>query len=350
MSIVRKIFAVLLGISVFLSCEKEGRTIFVEIEEEASENRDMVFFVSKKGSLGDISYVDEIYRGVVKGAGDCNLMVSVVDLPADTASTISTIQYLLDYMQTEKKDRKALVVMANDNLEPILHKYESLLTRASNVDLLLCESGDTTLPVYTLRLPQYGVYYQAGMVARDFLSDTGAIEIVNANQTETNIADMGNAFRQALMDCGSEIVMKESWLTGTSGGYDKADITYQMSYSLDKTCDMVIPLCGGSSQGFYRYNRENPESFYTVGVDADMQLYSPRVPFSVVKHMDSVLEDWITAWWSDEQETPERHLDLGLASGYTEIVVADDYKDSLEGIAEMYYDLALQKEEDYEKE
>ena len=68
MSIVRKIFAVLLGISVFLSCEKEGRTIFVEIEEEASENRDMVFFVSKKGSLGDISYVDEIYRGVVKGA------------------------------------------------------------------------------------------------------------------------------------------------------------------------------------------------------------------------------------------------------------------------------------------
>ncbi len=348
MNLIRRIGCALLGMLLLLSCEKEGRTIYIAIDED-DEIRDMVFFVSKKGSLGDSGYVDAIYRGVVRGANSCNLMVASLELPTDGDNTIDIIEAMLDFMQNEQKDRKALVVIANDNLEPLLHEYESMLTKAPNVDFLLCESDDTTLPVYTLRLPQYGVYYQAGMLAKELMSGTGMVKIVNANSGETELADMGKGFTRAIEDSGAEIAVDNAWLSEDSGGYDQAGLTYQMSYEIDKTYDMVIPLCGGSAQGFYRYNRENPESFYTLGVDTDMQLYSERVPFSIVKHLDDVLEDWISDWWSGEQ-TPARHQDLGLASGRTEIVISDLFMDQLDGLADKYYDAAVKMEEEYEKQ
>jgi basic membrane lipoprotein Med (substrate-binding protein (PBP1-ABC) superfamily) len=329
---------------ILLACEKEGKTVYINTDED-DVDRDMVFFVSKKGSLGDKGYVDALYRGVVRGANGCNLMLSLVEFPSDTSKAFVTLEYMLDYMQNDKPDRSALVVIANDNFEPVLHRYESLLTRAQNVDFLLCESSDTTLPIYTLRIPQYGVYYQAGLLASEGLSDVDSILIVSANPAEKSIAEMSAGFTQAIKDCGTNIYVENTYLSETSGGYDEASYTYQQSYEIDKRFDLVVPLCGGTAQGFYRYNRENPDSFYTLGVDTDMQLYSTRVPFSVVKHLENVMEDWITNWWLDDIE---QHQDLGLSSEATGIVVADSYKASLDGIAEKYYDTAVKKEKEYE--
>ena len=331
---------------ILLACEKEGKTVYINTDEDEVD-RDMVFFVSKKGSLGDIGYVDALYRGAVRGANGCNLMLSLVEFPSDTAKAFVTLEYMLDYMQKDKPDRNALVVIANDNFEPVLHRYGSLLTKAPNVDFLLCESGDTTLPIYTLRIPQYGVYYQAGLIASEGLADVDSVLIVSANPTEKGITEMREGFTRAIKDSGANIYVENTYLSETSGGYDLASQTYQQSYTIDKNFDLVIPLCGGSAQGFYRYNRENPESFYTLGVDTDMQMYSTRVPFSVVKNLEDVLEEWIINWWNDNVEQ-RMHQDSGLAAGATGIVVADAYKESLDGIAVKYYDTAVKKEEEYE--
>ncbi len=347
MNVIKRVSSVIVCMLLFFSCVKEGNTIYIEIDED-DEDRDMVFFVSKKGSLGDIGYVDALYRGVVQGANTCNLMLSLVELPADTLKTISTLEYLLNYMQTEKQDRNALVVIANDNLEPLLHQYESILTKAPNVDFLLCESSDTTLPIYTLRIPQYGVYYQAGRLVCECLADADSILIVSANPSESNIADMSKGFMQAVKDCGSSVYVENVFLSATAGGYDQADYVYRQSYEIDERFDMVIPLCGGSAQGFYRYNRENPESFYTIGVDTDMQLYSPRVPFSVVKKLDSVMSGWIETWWEDEPQA--MHQEFGLKAGGTELVIADAFKDQIGERAEKFYQMAVEKEENYENQ
>lgn len=347
MDIIRRACTVIFGMTLLLSCVKEGKTIYVEIDED-DEDRDMVFFVSKKGSLGDIGYVDALYRGVVKGANTYNLMVSLVELPTDTTKIISTLEYMLDYMQNEKKDRKALVVIANDNLEPLLHKYSSVLTKASNVDFLLCESSDTTLPIHTLRIKQYGAYYLAGRMVGEGLSDVDSVLIVNANPNEAGLAEMREGFTQAIEDSGAKVSIENTYLSETSGGYDQASYVYQRSYEIDKKYDLVIPLCGGTAQGFFRYNRENADSFYTVGVDTDMQLYSPRVPFSVVKSLDKVLEDWMSHWWIKDQQVPG-HTVISLASGNTGIIVADSYKAQLDKVAEKYYQTAIEKEENHEK-
>lgn len=348
MKFLKKVGSVIVYCLLLLSCEKEGRTIYINTDEDETAS-DMVFFVSKKGSLGDIGYVDALYRGVVKGANGCGLLVSLVELPSDTTRTLSTLQYMLNYMQTEKQDCNALVVIANDNLEPFLHRNEAILTQAPNVDFLLCESADTTLPIYTLKIPQYGAYYQAGRLVAEGLEAVDSVLIVSANPNESALAEMRDGFCQAIKDCGVGIYVENTYLSETSGGYDQATYAYQQSYDIDKHFDMVIPLCGGTAQGFYRYNRENPASFYTVGVDTDMQLYSTRVPFSVVKNLDTVMEEWIYNWWKEDIEVPG-HTEFGLSSEGTGIVISDSWKEELDGIPERYYNIAVEKEKEYENQ
>ena len=344
MKFLKRAGLVLLSVASLLSCTKEGKVIYVIPDED--EARGLVYFVTRQGSLGDVGYMDDMYRGVVRGAQSCNMMFSIVELPSDTLKAVSSISSLLDYMQTEESGRKALVVLANDDLEPLLHRYDTLLTRASNVDFLLAESSDTTLPLYSLRIPQYGVYYQAGRLVAEGFDDVSKILSVRANTGNTILGEMYDGFSAAIADSGSEITVNDTALSDSTGGYDDAALAYKMSYGLEEAYDMVLPLCGGTAQGFFRYNRENSGSFYTLGVDCDMQLYSPRVPLSVVKNIGNAVEDWIFRWWSGE-EMPS-HEDLGLSSGYPEIVIADAYKDRLGGIADKYYDKALEEERKYE--
>ncbi len=338
--------SLMIGALLLFSCQKEGKTVYVTADGDDAA-RDMVFFVSKKGQLGDLGYVDALYRGVVKGALSCDLMVSLVELASDTSKTVTTLDYMLDYMQKEKADRRAVVVIANDNLEGLLHRYEQVLTKAPNVDFLLCESRDTTLPIYTVRIPQYGVWYQAGMLASKGLPEVDSVLIVNANAAEEELRDMSGGFCDAVRQSGSGIYVENTWLKESSGGYDLAAETYRQSYDIDSIYNMVVPLCGGSAQGFFRYNRENPESFYTLGVDTDMQFYSQRVPFSVVKHLEQIMQNWIYDWWNGK-ETMALHQEFGLEKGGTEIVIADSYEDLLGPLAAKYYELAVQKEREYE--
>lgn len=327
-----------------LSCKKEGNIIYIDPDED-DEMQNLVYFVTRKGALGDVGYMDDMYRGAVRGAQDCGLLFSLVELPSDTLKAVSTIEYMLDYMQNEEPDRKALVILANDSLEPLLHRYEALLTRASNVDFLLAESDDTTLPAYTLKILQYGIYYQAGRLVAEGLGDVDKILIATANPDIPGLDAMTGGFSDARADSGSDSGLSVFSFSQTTGGYDEASAAYKMSYSLDEEYDLVLPLCGGTAQGFFRYNRENPESFYTIGIDCDMQLYSPRVPFSVVKHIGDAVQDWIYAWWQGEKMPSHQVLDL--SSGYSELVVSDSFESRLAALSDRYYDKALEEERKY---
>ncbi len=339
-----RVVAALWFLSSLLSCTKEGNVIYVDIDGD-DELCDLVYFVTRKGALGDVGYMDDMYRGVVRGAQSCGLLLSLVELPSDTLKAVSTIEYMLDYMQDEVPERKALIILANDSLEPLLHEYEALLTRASNVDFLLAESDDVTLPAYTLKMLQYGIYYQAGMLVADGLGDVDEVLIARANPYTPGLDAMIGGFSGAIADSGANVELTAISFSETVGGYDEASTAYRMSYSLDGRFGLVLPLCGGTAQGFFRYNRENPGSFYTLGVDCDMQLYSPRVPFSIVKNIGDAMQDWIYDWWRGEEMPAHQVLDL--SSGYSELVVSDSFKDRLDGIAAKYYDKALEEERKY---
>ncbi len=177
------------------------------------------------------------------------------------------------------------------------------------------------------------------------LGDVDKILIATANPDIPGLDAMTGGFSDARADSGSDSGLSVFSFSQTTGGYDEASAAYKMSYSLDEEYDLVLPLCGGTAQGFFRYNRENPESFYTIGIDCDMQLYSPRVPFSVVKHIGDAVQDWIYAWWQGEKMPSHQVLDL--SSGYSELVVSDSFESRLAALSDRYYDKALEEERKY---
>lgn len=346
MKLIRKLLPLLAAV-VLASCTKDGETIYIN-DDLSDDSRPIVYFLSKKGSMGDLGYVDAVYRGVVKAANKGNMLLSQVELPTDTATMAFSLQYMLDYMKENAKSRKALVVIANDNLEDLLHKFDDQIAASPNVQFLLSESSDTTLSVHTVKIRQYGAYYQAGKVVVQGMPDVNHALICKANPNESSIRDMATGFKQAIddekaADPSKAFQYNEVSLSDTNGGYDKAEFVYKMSYYLD--ANIVLPLCGGTAQGFLRYNREHSDSFYTIGVDMDMQQYSSRVPFSVVKHIDQVVQDCVTKWANGE--TLPKHLEYGLDSGYTELIYPSSFYFELAPVGMKYYQESIEKEKAY---
>ncbi len=347
MKLIRTLLLLVAGVAL-ASCTKDGDTIYID-DDASTDSRPIVYFLSKKGSMGDLSYVDAVYRGVVRAAKQGNMLLSQVQLPTDTATMAFSLQYMLDYMKENAKERKALVVIANDNLEALLHQFDEQIAASPNVQFLLSESSDTTLSVHTVKIRQYGAYYQAGRLVSLAMPDVKCALICSANPNEVSIHDMSTGFKQAINDTKAAnptltLQYKELFMTTTNGGYDMADVAYKMGYFLGDTT-VVLPLCGGTAQGFYRYNRENPNSFYTIGVDMDMQQYSSRVPFSVVKHIDQVVQDCVTKWANGE--TLPKHLEYGLESGYTELIYPNRYYFDLAPVGREYYQESIEKEKAY---
>ncbi|EID85026.1 ABC-type transport system, periplasmic component/surface lipoprotein [Treponema sp. JC4] len=111
--------------------------------------------------------------------------------------------------------------------------------------------------------------------------------------------------------------------------------------------NLILPYCGKAVHGLLLYNRENTDSYYTVGTDVDMQAYSDRVPFSIVKHIDKVIEKCVDQ--SLEGSLPN-HQDFGLKDGYTELLISKDYEEELSEAVKNIHQTAIEKEEAYEKQ
>lgn len=341
-------FLVLIFVALLTSCTKDGDTIYIDDDEaRLNDRRPIVYFIYAQGDMGDLGYIDELYRGVVKATNSGNMLLSCAELPSDATATDEALAYFLNYMQNMGSNRKALVVIANNNYETMLHGYEDVLRQNSNVDVLLVESNDTTLPVYSISFPQYGACYLAGCVTGRCLTDVNRVLVASANASSSMLADMRQGFADGLNSTSSGITVDNYYISSEpSGGYASADTVYNRSVDIDAAYQMVLPLCGGSVQGFLRYNREHPSSFYTVGIDTDMQAYSSRVPFSVVKHLSTAMEQWITSWANGKEL--DKHQTLGLEAGYTELVVADAYAERLIATAKQYLSIAINREKEHE--
>ena len=340
--------SIVLSVS-FFACSKSGDTIYVD-DDHQEDNRPIVYFIYKEGAMGDLSYQDELWRGITKATDNGKMLLSLAVLPQDSVLCDNVLNCFFSYMLYDETDERSLVIISNDNIEPLIHRYEETITETDNVTVLLTETKDTTLHCHTMRLSGYGAYYQAGRVVAQNLTDVDSIFIATANPTDLNVSDMRTAFCRGIDDgeeeAGRQIGVDNYYMSKTSGGYDKADTAYQMSYGIDSTYQLVLPICGGTVQGFFRYNREHPASFYTIGVDADMQQYTARVPFSIVKHIDEAIADWITRWANGD--SIEQHTDWGLSSDYIELVVSDRYRQQLGNAIDDLYQTAIEKEEEYE--
>lgn len=290
--------------------------------------------------LGDLGYVDELYRVFSRTAatGDADVWHIV---PSDLQKAMDVVS---GFAQEQTCGVPHLYVISEGALEPELDALVDEATDDPMKTFLVWDSQYGSDKVSSLDISMFGVAYEAGYMA-SMMPQVDSLLILEANPYTKGLEDARNGFMEGYGDGGHIDVEYLSDERG--GGFAMSAEVYRASYSYDGV-DMVFPLCGGSTQGLLRYNREHPHnSFYTIGVDVDMSKYSSLVPFSCVKHTGKAVEMAVTQWM---EGTLPLHQVVGLGDGFTQLVISPLYKDLLGDRLEEIHEHAVNREIEYEME
>lgn len=297
--------------------------------------------------FGDGGYVDGIYRGVcISGRTFPGLIVENY-CPESIRHAEGAIEDWLYPSEDDRQFSRRLLILADGSHTDILRSHPEWKI-PKNGTILLLDSTDP-LPshwknVCTRMVCGYGASYLAGIVASACGFSSSAV--VCANPVHSAVHELCKGFIDGFRSDGGELDDEDVYYLASDAfeGFDKADQLFRLANELDKKYKFVFPVCGGSSQGLYRYTREFPDSFSTCGIDSDMQAYSDHVIFSIEKRMDLMVEDAINEWVTESKLG--QNVVLGLSSGYIRVEFSDWFKKS-DSIIESAYSRGLDAEKEY---
>ena len=306
--------------------------------------------VTSINGLGDMGYNDQIMSGIMRFYEANDVSMNMIR-PNNTGE----VRQALQKWQTETKNHeKSLLVLAGSEYENVL--AESNVQLEDNQQILVFETKNQNLPkgVSSFYINRYGASYLAGCMAKEHEAATIIAAMPNSPTLEAAIAGFSDAYRTHSQQ-EAEVI----YLADEESGFNMADKAYQTMGDIYNA--FVFPLAGGSNIGIYKYSRET--SFYlplVVGMDADQSMQSSRIPFSMVIHINKVVEQYLTDWLNGIPL--EKHQIFGLESEMIDISLSPVFYQNME-IWEDYYaddnywktayqnykEEAIRKEKAYEK-
>ena len=306
-----------------------------------------VIAVFTPNGIGDQSAAGLMYRGIVTATDSLGISFR----PFIPRTYDEGAEIIAKLASGNEKGHKRLIISTDP-------EYSAHLRDIANKDRivdsdstkLLVFDGDLTHPdIYTAYVPFYGMLYKAGYVASR-MSDVENARIYIANNKYRYIREGKDGFIDGFSlnkEANYDVVDFSTIYDNDTEGFQKSTFAYiHYAQECSEQYDMVLPLCGQTSLGFLRYNREFPGSFYTVGVETDMSVYSSDVPFSCVEHLDRIVSSCITDWADNRLEHYRR---FGLDGNWVELVISDDYKDLLGPVSEEIHAQAIELEGSYER-
>ena len=286
--------------------------------------------ITSVGGLGDMGYNDKIMSGIMNFyEGHDAVSMSLI-----RPNEIGEANQALQEWKAETKDKgKSLLVLASSEYETLVATNN--LNLSENQQVLLFESKNPNLPegVNTFCINRYGASYLAGCMAKEHKDATVIAAMPGDPILEESIDGFTNGY-QAYSNNQVEVI----YLSDSETGFALADSAYRVASGIHNA--FIFPLAGGSNSGIYKYSRET--DFYLpliVGMDTDCSMYSDRIPFSMVVHIDKLVEQYLNDWLDDVPM--EKTRTFGLESGMIDIVMSSVFYKDLD-IWEEYYD-----EEDY---
>lgn len=327
---------------IFLSCNHE--------EAADSSPEFHLTVVTSFDGLGDMGYNDLVMAGIMRFYEVNDVKLSLIR----PHKTDDVNQILQNWLTATQHQNNSLLVLAGSEYEQLFTNHSIQLS--DNQQILLFESKNTKLPegVSTFCINRYGVSYLAGCMAKKHEAATIIAAMKNNPILEESIQGFSDGY-----ETYSSKKAEVTYLSTGEEGFAMADSAYRVASQIYNA--FIFPLAGGSNQGIYKYSRE--AIFYLpliVGMDWDCSMYSDRIPFSMVVHIDWVVEKYLNEW---VRLVPfPKHQTFGLNTGMTDIVLSPVFYWNLD-IWEDYYDHedywenaylshrteAMKKEEKHEK-
>ena len=351
--------ALLLSFSLLLviaACTKEGVTIYQPDPADSASMAPLVTVIYDPNALGDGGYNDLIYQGVEQAAREHGLRTMQLS-PATKAEGLAYLQTMFQQMEAAQDTVRRLFIVAAASYDDYLRQNNSRLEKNAYADLLCLE---TQIPLSgkgsTLYLPFYGAMYEAGAVAPVIAPE---VLLVAANPKVESVKEAVEAFtegfRTGYLAADGQQLVTQYLSDDVAGGFAVADTTamrllYQQQWQT--WSQLMVPVCGGAGSTFRRLI-EMLGGYDYVGIDATVT--SQHCPFSAVKHIDRAVVLCIGQWLATEGMP--KHQVLGLADGYTELVVhpyTNSHKQAFskqmtDALLSKIHNDAIRKEAEYEK-
>ena len=351
--------ALLLSFSLLLviaACTKEGDTIYQPDPADAASTAPLVTVIYDPNALGDGGYNDLIYQGVEQAIREHGLRTMQLS-PATKAEGLAYLQTMFQQMEAAQDTVRRLFIVAAASYDDYLRQNNSRLEKNAYADLLYLE---TKIPLSgkgsTLYLPFYGAMYEAGAVAPVIAPE---VLLVAANPKVETVKEAVEAFtegfRTGYLAADDQQLVTQYLSDDVAGGFAVADTTamrllYQQQWQT--WSQLMVPVCGGAGSTFRRLI-EMLGGYDYVGIDATVT--SPHCPFSAVKHIGRAVALCIGQWLATAGMP--KHQVLGLADGYTELVVhpyTNSHKQAFskqmtDALLSKIHNDAIRKEAEYEK-
>ncbi len=321
--------------------------------ESSSTSLPVVTVLYGIDGLGDRSYNDQIAQGVYRAQAG-GLFRLQTFAPESMAEAEQMLNYWLEKYQ--QSTAQQLLIIASDDYDSLATAYRPQLPDDSHARVLLFERSQPLEPTYTFHLPFYGAAYEAGMLAgvlsRDRNEGARNAMVMMANGRNKRLIQASDAFEEGYHRYCDGAVSREA-LDSNTRGYAAIDSAYAKVSRIGQDVAFLYPLVGGSIWGIIEYLNESASyektRFWIAGMDTDFSSYANLAAFSTVKHIDTIVQQYIASWL--DNKSWERHQTFNLASGMIENAeVQEMIFFGVEDVdQQQIHQQALAKEQEYEK-
>lgn len=280
-----------------------------------------VCLLFSSNGLGDASYNDQILSAVSRYVFARDGMRLDYLSPKNFEEGD---EYFSRWLETATDKDNSVMVLTDNAYESLLEKCKERIDPQRHCILQL-DSRRNDLPAHTSYIRYFGVCYWAARMQSTFTGPQAESAIIKANSRNIVLNEMEVGFCRGVEDAGSRVWF--CWVLDPdgNGGFDLPQTAYWLVGEVPRSISTVYAIAGGSNMGVFRFTREFPGIIWVPGIDTDQSALSRDVPFSLLKHTDRLLMEYITRWDIGEPQ-PASPCVVGLAEGYTDLVISEDYR------------------------
>jgi len=327
-----RIYGLLLALLIIVSCSNGEDTEIPVLPEKE------VRLILPSNGLGDMSFSDDIMRGVLKAQKELGFSFHY-HVPSDTEDA----RKKMEEWDANFTATSSLTIFGSNEYEELAKEIQSSDDRHQYL-LIEASSIDFDIPVF--RFSGYGVSFLTGIAAYSYTQKDTAVYL-GGQQNHSYIEECRIGFRDGYLYAGGKEIVT-MYLSDKPDGFSMAQAAYNLADSLYRSYSFIYPVAGGSNSGIYRWLRTYPgHPAYAAGVDVDQSVYSDHIIGSMIKEIGRSLFDYIGLWIAGE-ELPRWNL-FDLQSEYTYFLLSEPFREELEKVIDSYKDITIEKEQEYNK-
>lgn len=299
--------------------------------EQESVDAFQVKILYPLSGLGDRSFADSLYEGVVKAGLHVNFeKTEIMSNDADEAKKTYT-----SWIQNQAENTELIIAAGVD--------YAGFITESG------CELNNRKLLYMDYKLEQcdnirnviyktYAPSFLAGVAAME-VSQTGKAAIIGGMDIDP-VNEFIEGFKAGVEYAGGTIT-ETRYISQNNDGFWSAEKAKEIAMELYEEVDVIFPVAGGSNTGVFEATKAE-DGRYTFGIDSDQSFWGKTVILgSVVKHLDLSVEEAITDFADDTLETGIFYM--GIEEGKTDFLL-NDYFAHLKPVIDAAYLKAVEKE------